>query len=371
MSWVAAAIGGSALLGYFGSQKAAGAQSDASQAGIAEQRRQFDLNRSDLAPYRSAGQSALQALLTRLGLNGGSSGGPASSPGRGVTFGTAGAIPGAGTQLASSPGAFTAMPNIGGTLSMTGPQGFGAGAIPQGAGTQLGSAPTRDQFMTGGGGYVNAGTGPNGNTIWQQAQPTFDQAGFDKATAAFNAQQQGGGGGVDPSTDPNFGSLLKPFTGADLQNEPGYQFGLTEGERAINNLSASRGTYFSGGTGKALTQYGQDYAGTKYNDAYNRDAADKTRTANLLSGVAGTGQSATNTGVNSGNNSTNAISNLMTQGGNAAASGYVGGVNAINSGVSNGINWNMQNRTLDLLRSPTYSPTGNNTDAYTNMARAY
>lgn len=290
MSWVAAAIGGSAVLGFLGSQNAADAQSQSSAAGIGEQRRQFDLNRSDLAPYRSAGQSALSALLMRLGL----------SPSSG---------------------------------SMT--------------------APDRAAFTTRGtpGGYTNTGFGSQGESIWKPTTPdTFDQAGFDKATADFNASQ-------GASKDPNFGSLLKPFTGADLQNEPGYQFGLTEGEKAINNLAATRGNYFSGGTGKALTRYSQDYAGTKYNDAYNRDAADKTRTANLLSGVAGTGQQAVNTGVAAGTSGSNAIADLMTQGGNAAASGYVGGANAINNGVGNYVNWTNQGRTLDLLRSPTFGRT--------------
>lgn len=66
MSWVAIAIGGSALIsgavGSHASDKAAKAQGEASDAAIAEQRRQFDLTRQDLAPYLNTGRQALNAL---------------------------------------------------------------------------------------------------------------------------------------------------------------------------------------------------------------------------------------------------------------------------------------------------------------------
>lgn len=59
MTWVAVAIGGSAVLGYMGSKEAASAQEAASEAGIQEQRRQFDLLQKTLAPYTQAGVQAL------------------------------------------------------------------------------------------------------------------------------------------------------------------------------------------------------------------------------------------------------------------------------------------------------------------------
>jgi hypothetical protein len=50
--------------------KAAGQQADAAQAGIEEQRRQFDEMQKLLAPYVQAGQPALQAQQAMLGLGG-------------------------------------------------------------------------------------------------------------------------------------------------------------------------------------------------------------------------------------------------------------------------------------------------------------
>jgi hypothetical protein len=50
--------------------KAAGQQADAAQAGIEEQRRQFDEMRKLLEPYTQAGQPALQGMQAMLGLQG-------------------------------------------------------------------------------------------------------------------------------------------------------------------------------------------------------------------------------------------------------------------------------------------------------------
>lgn len=68
-----AAIAGSSLIGGIFGNSAANKQADAAAAGtaaqvaaaeraLAEQQRQFDLNRGDLAPYRDAGANALRNL---------------------------------------------------------------------------------------------------------------------------------------------------------------------------------------------------------------------------------------------------------------------------------------------------------------------
>lgn len=72
---VAAGIGavgaiGGGLLASSGASKAARAQQASDAAAIAEQRRQFDLTRSDFAPYLTAGKAALPGIEDLLGLNG-------------------------------------------------------------------------------------------------------------------------------------------------------------------------------------------------------------------------------------------------------------------------------------------------------------
>lgn len=69
----AAGIGGSLLAGgaaKSAANKAAEAQTQAAQIAADEQRRQFDLTRSDNAPWLAAGQQALGGQLGLLGLNG-------------------------------------------------------------------------------------------------------------------------------------------------------------------------------------------------------------------------------------------------------------------------------------------------------------
>ena len=78
MSWVATAvIGGSVISGVGGymaqksaAEEASGAQREASQAAIAEQRRQQAEMERLLAPYMQAGQGALTAQQNLLGLGG-------------------------------------------------------------------------------------------------------------------------------------------------------------------------------------------------------------------------------------------------------------------------------------------------------------
>ncbi len=50
--------------------KAAGIQAQGAQAGIAEQRRQFDITQEQLAPFREAGVGALEQQQALLGLSG-------------------------------------------------------------------------------------------------------------------------------------------------------------------------------------------------------------------------------------------------------------------------------------------------------------
>lgn len=80
MAWVAAAVAGAGLVGGYlsssaqadAAQSASNSQSASSQAGIAEQRRQFDAIQQLLKPYADAGSGSLTAQKDLLGLNGNS-----------------------------------------------------------------------------------------------------------------------------------------------------------------------------------------------------------------------------------------------------------------------------------------------------------
>lgn len=195
--------------------------------------------------------------------------------------------------------------------------------------------------------------------------------------------------GLQPGGDFN-----RDFTLTDFVKDPGYQFRLDEGRKALEGSAAARGTMLSGGTLKALTQYGQDYASGEFSTAYNRWNADRDRRFNRLAGVAGTGQttaqqvagmgadsagrqsanttSAGNTSASSytaaGNatasgylNAGNAQASGYINSGNAQASGIVGSANAWNGAMGNAINgyqsYQMLNKLQPQQAAPAYDPT--------------
>lgn len=141
------------------------------------------------------------------------------------------------------------------------------------------------------------------------------------------------------------GNLTQFVTpGADIsaliQSDPGYQFRLNQGTDNITSNRAARGALDSGGTLKALTQYGQDYASNETNNIFNRYAS-----------VAGLGQAATGATASAGSNYANNSSNINTGLGNALASSYrnVGSINAsMWGGIGGSIN-NAENALAQIL----------------------
>lgn len=67
MSGVAAAIGGSAVLGYLGSQSAAGAQENAANNANATQWAMFQQQQQNQKPYLDAGKNALGQIQNNMG----------------------------------------------------------------------------------------------------------------------------------------------------------------------------------------------------------------------------------------------------------------------------------------------------------------
>jgi hypothetical protein len=178
-----------------------------------------------------------------------------------------------------------------------------------------------------------------------------------------------------------------------FEQDPGYQFRLSEGERALNRAALAGGRYDSGRTLKDLLRYGQNFASNEYGQAFDRfrvdrgdrmnmltgerasrfnmGSGDRTDRFNRLSSLAGTGQTATqqigaagmNTASQIGNNTIGGANtagqarmagaqgygNAATSAAAARASGYVGGINAVTGAVGSGINYAQNNRLLEML----------------------
>ncbi len=134
--------------------------------------------------------------------------------------------------------------------------------------------------------------------------------------------------------------LLRPFGMSDYQQDPGYQFRLGEGLKALQSSAAARGGLLSGGALKGISRYGQDMASQEYQNAYNRFQSNQTNAFNRLGSLAGIGQTANNALQSAGSNYANnsgqiGLNNAVTQGnaalysGSARASSYQGLGNAL------------------------------------------
>jgi len=157
--------------------------------------------------------------------------------------------------------------------------------------------------------YANDAEGLNAAVqTWQQREQ-----------AAVDEWRKGGGENQGGRPDPAFGSLNQRFDGKGLQNDPGYQFRLQQGQSALENSRAAMGGLFSGATGKALSEYGQGFASNEYQNAYNRYNNDQSNLFNRLSGLAGTGQTANQQVNAAGQNYANQAGANMIGVGNAQA----------------------------------------------------
>lgn len=168
------------------------------------------------------------------------------------------------------------------------------------------------------------------------------------------------------------GDYMRDFTAADFIADPGYAFRRDEGMRGVEASAAARGGALSGGALKDIANYGQNAASGEYSNAYNRFNADRDRRFNRLSGIAGTGQTATNQITNQGAQVAANQGDYMTQAANARASGYMGTANAVSGAVGTPGNWWQQQQQPNPYTTPnimgSYSNPGGSTYGYQGAA---
>lgn len=153
-----------------------------------------------------------------------------------------------------------------------------------------------------------------------------------------------------------YGSLNKPFGMEQFQADPGYAFRLGEGVKALERSRAAAGGLLSGGTGKALTRYGQDLGSQEYANAFNRYQIERANQLNPLAALTAAGQGSANVlsqaAGNYGQQAGAGTANI----GAAQAAGQVGMANALAGGTSQYLGY-MQNQNLaDAIRQSQYRP---------------
>jgi len=125
----------------------------------------------------------------------------------------------------------------------------------------------------------------------------------------------------------------KDFGTDTFQADPGYQFRLTEGIKALERSAAARGLLQSGNTLKGITQYGQNLASDEYQNAFGRYLTQREARMNPYSFLTGIGQAAAaNQSSNIGTTGANLAEIAMSRG-NAQAAGTMGAVNALAGGI--------------------------------------
>lgn len=133
------------------------------------------------------------------------------------------------------------------------------------------------------------------------------------------------------------GSLIAPFqpTQAQLEATPGYQFNLSQGQKAVTNANAARGLGVSGAALKGAATFASGLADSTYQNQFNNYQTQQTNDFNRLAGLAQLGQgSAAGVGAIAQQTGASIGSNLIGAG-NAQAGADMATGNAVNGATSN------------------------------------
>jgi|GEM_PF-1276072 len=352
---VAAAGVAGAAISADGAKSAANAQSDAAQQASQMEMMMAAQTRQDLSPWVQSGGAAQSRLNQYLGIGGvGSSGRTSMGLATGLTPDQV------RQQLMSQYTRQSTAPNAG-PMYRTGAEAVAA----------LGAQGAHDYFQQ----QAARNENPDRSSLWtspdRQANgaaagaigpgSTIDEEGLSAAIAKYYEEQDAQNAAM--AADPTYGSLLRPyrngeefsFTGNDLENDPGYQFGLNQGTQGIERGQASRGNFLSGAAMKELMRFNEDYAGTKFDNAFNRAQStwntnlgayndNKNRIYNFLSGVSGMGQNAAARVGSSNQQVGNNVGNNLLSAGAAQSAGAIASGNALRSGLNQAANaWNTAN----------------------------
>ena len=184
-----------------------------------------------------------------------------------------------------------------------------------------------------------------------ELQEPFRQAGLTSQNRLLTllglAPAAGSGVTVD-QTSPEFGRYARDFSMADYQADPGYEFRMSEGMKALERSAAARGGLMSGAMMKGITRFGQDQASQEYQNAFNRYQVNRSNQLNPLQSLMGSGQTSANTLTSAAGQLGQGLAQSAVAQGAARASGYMNQANALSNALGGAGNqfmmYNMMNR---------------------------
>jgi hypothetical protein len=287
--FVSGAIVGSAVIGGLASSSAAAKQAGAAKNAAALQQQQYEQTRQDQMPWMRSGEGALNRLNELLGI-----------------------APSTAVQNANAPQ-----------------------FIPQfDEAAYLKANPDVAQQVA----LNNINSGLYHYKKYGQQEGRAMPMTVDPNAAAAAAPR-----GAD------FGKYARDFSMQDFQTDPGAKRREEEAKKTLISSYAARGGLLSGGAGKALIRFSQDYASDDYQNAFNRYQVNRSNQLAPLQAMAGMGQTTAQQLGNAGANYATNAGNAYGAAGQAAASGIMGGANAISQGVGQYVNYNQGNSLIAAL----------------------
>lgn len=148
-----------------------------------------------------------------------------------------------------------------------------------------------------------------------------------------------------------YGSLMRPFSMADFQADPGYNFRLREGLSALDKQAAARGGLISGNSLRAAQDYGQNLASEEFQNAFNRYQVNRANQLQPLQSLTGAGQSTVNALGEAGGQMARGVGEAYQGAANARASGYMGMANALTGGLGTYLNYQQGQNMINALNN--------------------
>ena len=141
--------------------------------------------------------------------------------------------------------------------------------------------------------------------------------------------------GVNALADYGTASQYTPFGMEQFQADPGYQFRMSEGLKALERSAASRGILQSGGTLKDITRFGQDAASQEYQNAFQRYLTERQAKLQPLEYRIGLGQGAASGQAANVGSTAATVGGLTTSLGDIRSAGIMGRANDYTNALSN------------------------------------
>ena len=162
-----------------------------------------------------------------------------------------------------------------------------------------------------------------------ELQDPYRQAGLTGQNRLMELLGLGGNAGA-----AGYGRYARDFGMQDYQQDPGYQFRLSEGLKALGHTAGARGGLISGQTMKGMQDYAQNSASNEYQNAFNRYQTNRANQLAPLGSLMTSGQAAaSNQAGQAGQYGVNA-GNLMGQAGQSIAAGQLGSANTMGNALA-------------------------------------